>query len=602
MSEGPIQSKRGQILSFYSYKGGTGRSMAVANIAWILASRGKRVLVVDWDLEAPGLHRYFHPFLDDPELRTSFGIIDYFHDVMSAAAGAIATTPSDGTTPWWHRWTSLLRYTCVLDTTLLGKDFAGSIDFIPAGRQGPDYGQRVGLFDWQQFYQIGGGVLLEAVKQRLRERYDYVLIDSRTGLSDTSGICTVQMPDDLVVCFTLNRQSVLGAAAVARSVRSQRTKPDGLPGIRIWPLPTRVELAERDRLEAARDKVRGAFLEFLGPLLRTREERNVYWGRAEVLYQPYFAYDEVLAVFAERRNQTSSMLASFEYLTQCLTDGVVTSLVEWKEASRRAVLSRFEVRTSSKQVYLSYQKGLEGTVARVARALSAAGIPYWYYEERVRPGDDFVDAMERGLRESSLMIHLIGPERGDGQWRTKELNWALEQQLRVIPVLAAGAGYDRLPRELARVQALMFAEDGPDVRDLDSLTSLVEDLVRRDDTAVTPEDPEDPQKGRWGGSPTADGWALQATVSLVPGSNKWFNVTLVAKAPDAAGDGKVVRFHLHPTFDEREMEVVVVSRKATLELRAWGAFTAGAEVVGTGTRLEMDLSQNVEFPKLFRSR
>jgi len=49
---------RGQIITFYSYKGGTGRSMALANIACILAeqqtaARGKGVLMIDWDLEAP---------------------------------------------------------------------------------------------------------------------------------------------------------------------------------------------------------------------------------------------------------------------------------------------------------------------------------------------------------------------------------------------------------------------------------------------------------------------------------------------------------------------------------------------------------------------
>lgn len=59
------------IITFYSYKGGTGRSMSLANTAWILASNGCRVLVVDWDLEAPGLHRFFHPFLPDAELRSS---------------------------------------------------------------------------------------------------------------------------------------------------------------------------------------------------------------------------------------------------------------------------------------------------------------------------------------------------------------------------------------------------------------------------------------------------------------------------------------------------------------------------------------------------
>src|SRR5499425_2902145 len=68
----------GRIVTFYSYKGGTGRSMALANIGWILASNGKRVLTVDWDLEAPGLHRYFRPFLADPGLAETDGLIDTF--------------------------------------------------------------------------------------------------------------------------------------------------------------------------------------------------------------------------------------------------------------------------------------------------------------------------------------------------------------------------------------------------------------------------------------------------------------------------------------------------------------------------------------------
>lgn len=44
----------GRIVTFYSYKGGTGRTMALVNVGWIMASNGKRVLLVDWDLEAPG--------------------------------------------------------------------------------------------------------------------------------------------------------------------------------------------------------------------------------------------------------------------------------------------------------------------------------------------------------------------------------------------------------------------------------------------------------------------------------------------------------------------------------------------------------------------
>jgi MinD-like ATPase involved in chromosome partitioning or flagellar assembly len=47
------------IVTFYSYKGGVGRSMALANVADILCRQGARVLMVDFDLEAPGLEQYF---------------------------------------------------------------------------------------------------------------------------------------------------------------------------------------------------------------------------------------------------------------------------------------------------------------------------------------------------------------------------------------------------------------------------------------------------------------------------------------------------------------------------------------------------------------
>ena len=45
----------GQVVTGYSYKGGVGRSFALANMAVLLAQWQLRVLCVDWDLEAPGL-------------------------------------------------------------------------------------------------------------------------------------------------------------------------------------------------------------------------------------------------------------------------------------------------------------------------------------------------------------------------------------------------------------------------------------------------------------------------------------------------------------------------------------------------------------------
>src|ERR1700753_3771659 len=85
----------GKIVTFYSYKGGTGRPMALANTAWILASNGKKVLVVDWDLDSPGLHKFFHPFLDSATIGGAPGVIELINDYAWTA-----TTPGDRPADW----------------------------------------------------------------------------------------------------------------------------------------------------------------------------------------------------------------------------------------------------------------------------------------------------------------------------------------------------------------------------------------------------------------------------------------------------------------------------------------------------------------------
>ena len=142
----------GRIVTFYSYKGGTGRSMAVANLAWILATNGKRVLLIDWDLEAPGLHRYLHPFMDDKELSDSPGLIDYFVDFATEAR--VAAESANGPDASWHeRYLDLLGYVRSLEWEFE----KGSLDFVPAGKQSAAYAVRVNTFDWQGFYTKLGG-------------------------------------------------------------------------------------------------------------------------------------------------------------------------------------------------------------------------------------------------------------------------------------------------------------------------------------------------------------------------------------------------------------------------------------------------------------
>lgn len=300
----------GTVITFYSYKGGTGRSMALANTAWILASNTKRVLTLDWDLEAPGLHRYFCPFLRDKELTASEGIIDFVIDMAVRSATREKRVQDD----WFVPFADFQRYAVSLQYR--SNNF-GTIDFVPAGLQGPDYATRVNSFDWNHFYNtLSGGVFLEAARTRALE-YDYVLIDSRTGVSDTSGICTVHLPDIVVVCFTLNRQSIEGAAAVAESAQQQRVKPDGSPGLRIFPVPTRVERSESSRVHLARQAAVERFDRFLWHL--EPAARKTYWEQIEVPYQPYYAHEEVLAVFGDETAAEGSILASMQTLVRSIS-------------------------------------------------------------------------------------------------------------------------------------------------------------------------------------------------------------------------------------------------------------------------------------------
>ena len=215
----------------------------------------------------------------------------------------------------------------------------GTLDFISAGQQDRDYSSQRNTVDWDDFYdRLGGGLFFDALQADMRANDDYILIDSRTGLSDIADICTVHFPDILVDCFTLSDQSINGAAQVADYI----SKKCRSRNIRILPVPMRIDEGEMEKVETGRMLAQSRF-EGL-PKTADGEPVTDYWGAVEIPYRPFYAYEETLATFGEAPGSPTSLLGAFERLTAVITDGAVSKLPAMDEEIRKQYRDAFKRR------------------------------------------------------------------------------------------------------------------------------------------------------------------------------------------------------------------------------------------------------------------
>jgi cellulose biosynthesis protein BcsQ len=195
------------VVTFYSFKGGVGRTMSLVNVGVELANKGRNVLLVDFDLEAPGIPTFdlFAGITDTP------GIVDYVSEYLSTSH---APDVKGFITPCSKRQSPA----------------GGRLSIMSAGRQDVSYAARFHAIDWQDLYANREGFLMfEDLKEQWRTAipggFHYVLIDSRTGHTDVGGICTRQLPDAVVVMFFPNEQNLRGLGKVVSDIRDENNSP-----------------------------------------------------------------------------------------------------------------------------------------------------------------------------------------------------------------------------------------------------------------------------------------------------------------------------------------------------------------------------------------
>lgn len=228
---GASSAPAGKVATFFSFKGGVGRTMALANCAFIAAMNGSRVLVMDWDLEAPGLPYYFRGLIDQrsaASIRKAPGVLDLFWGWRLAVEGARDPDElKERLAP--YRGHAAFR-NCVHPLIERQRLPAGSkLDVVTAGGiqincpEPATYAEALSRFNWSEFFDhSAGGNFIHELGRWCRANYDLILIDSRTGLADVAGICTMQIPDIVYLCFVFNRQNIEGSAHVAASIVAAR--------------------------------------------------------------------------------------------------------------------------------------------------------------------------------------------------------------------------------------------------------------------------------------------------------------------------------------------------------------------------------------------
>jgi MinD-like ATPase involved in chromosome partitioning or flagellar assembly len=332
----------GMIITFYSYAGGVGRTMTVANAALILAGSGYRVLAIDWDLESPGLHRYFRPFLPEAVSERSLGLIDVLSD------------PGRLKDPRWIRDCSVPVRSSIS---------RGSIALIPAGRQDQDYPGRVDrLIGLDLLKVLGGESGIADLRDMLTASFDYVLIDGPTGIGKSVDICNARIPDALVALFTLNHKNIAGTAVEAMKALDQNDK------LKVFPVPTRVEYGEADKLAAARRHARELFASFMTPTASGPDlQQDSYWYDVEIPYISYYAFEEIPPALRDEPGSSRGLTASHERLLSLIT-GRSMSVEPLEGEARREIVKAFGFERADRESAIGPKSRLTGPAAIATRS------------------------------------------------------------------------------------------------------------------------------------------------------------------------------------------------------------------------------------------
>ena len=389
------------IVTFYSFKGGVGRSMALVNVGEILAERGYRVILCDWDLEAPGLERYLTgrevhgaPWAETLDrLIASPGLVDLLSDYRDSLAEPRPVTAAEEE-DYAKLGKIMVRKpsAAVVPVPRVGgsSSRAGSLSLLTAGRRDGGFQQSyaavVRSFDWEEFYsRWAGGSYIEFLRRDLvgdaqsPGAADILLVDSRTGVSEQGGVCTHHLADLVVLMTAANDANLAGIHWMAEGLSDDRLESlRGGRKLQVLPVASRIEqTSQKEELVDFRRRFTAQFKRYFSRASGVTQPPKTLALTTEIPYMPFYAFTERVVAREPEDEREDKLYTSYEMLADVIVaNGVERDLLPVR-SGQGAIVARRRPPTKRKElsVYMSVPRTDSPLAMAIVDGLSKMRIP-----------------------------------------------------------------------------------------------------------------------------------------------------------------------------------------------------------------------------------
>jgi tetratricopeptide (TPR) repeat protein/MinD-like ATPase involved in chromosome partitioning or flagellar assembly len=264
-------------ISFYSYKGGVGRSLALAYTAKYLARRNIGVCVLDIDLEAPGVA---YKFSEKSELVLSkLGVVDYVHSCITSDKAPDSIEEYFSTV--YEKESNKYGYVKIMSA---GKDINTN-----------EYWKKLSDINWSELFldkNCEGLYIFENLKCQIEEQInpDYLLIDSRSGVTTMGKVCNSVLPDKVVMFLANNTENFFGTKLMYNHISNSadykvnKVKSDIICAITRFPTNDDVDISKK--------------LTMLD--MTTKESDNIIKDFLKIFDNPSPKKEDIIVIYSER--------------------------------------------------------------------------------------------------------------------------------------------------------------------------------------------------------------------------------------------------------------------------------------------------------------